>query len=256
MGWTVRVKGYLPVDDCVEGRLLRVAQEIDHLPASAIEVDEEAGVITVDYSQVKDLQEKSRQEICTSRVGERLVIKPPWDEYLAMPGDLVVEIDPGTSFGSGLHQSTRLCLRALETRVLPGMSVVDFGTGSGILAVAAARLGASRVTAVDASSEAVEVALDNMQRNGLEAVVEVQEARSLSSITLQVDAVTANITAETIIEHSKSLAEVVKHGGLLIASGMTTRNCQEVERSLSGAGFDIADKLSDGQWVAFVAIRR
>jgi len=255
-GWTVRFRGYLPVDDRLEDRLLRVTREIDKLPASAFEIDEEAGVITVDYTQVRDLLETSRQVIRVIRVGDRLVIKPPWEDYEPAPHDVVVEIDPGTSFGSGLHQSTRLCLQALERHARPRMSVVDFGTGSGILAIAAARLGASLVIAVDADMEAVHVARDNVRRNGLEGVMEVHQADNLTFVRSPVDLVLANITAETIIRHSESLAGVTKPGRLLIASGMTNMNCGEAKDSLCGAGFDVFDTLCEGPWVALVATRR
>jgi len=253
--WTIRFKGYLPVDDRMEERLRRVCAEIDKLPSSALHIDEEAGVITVDYSQVKGWLAASRQILCTVRVGEHIVVKPPWEDYEARTGDLVLEIDPGTSFGSGLHESTRLCLQALEKHVRPGITGVDFGTGTGILAIAAGKIGASRVIAFDADPDAVESARANVRRNELEGVIQVHQAESPDFLRIEADLMTANITAETIIRHLEAIARVLKTGGVLIASGMTVANAQDVEYLLPGAGFEIVDKSNDGHWVAVIARR-
>lgn len=254
--WTIRFEGYLPVDDRMEERLRRVCAEIDTLPASALHIDEAARLITIDYTQVKGLLEASREIVRTTRVGEHIVVKPPWDECEEQPGDVVIEIDPGTAFGSGLHESTRLCLRALEKYLTPGVIAVDFGTGSGILAIAAAKLGAARVTAIEANPEAVEVARANVMRNGLESVIEVHHALSPAFIGSPVDLVIANITAETITAHLDAIAEALNTGGLLIASGMTILNAPDVERLLPNAGFSMVEKLTDGQWVALMAIKQ
>lgn len=251
--WAIQFKGYLPVDDQMEERLRRVCAEIDSLPASAIHVDEEACVVTIDYSQVKDRFEASRQIIRTVRAGDHFVVKPSWEEYEPQPGDIVIEIDPGTSFGSGLHESTRLCLQALEKHVKSGITAVDFGTGSGILAIAAAKIGVSHVTALDADQDAVEVARENVRRNGLEEVVKVRHANSPASVGSQVDLVIANITAETISKNLDSIAGVLKSGGMLIASGMTHNNAHEVEQLLPSAEFRIAERITEGTWVAFIA---
>lgn len=252
--WNIRFKGYLPVDDQMEERLRRVIADLDKLPASAIEVDERKGVITIDYSRVKGWLEASRQIVHTVRVGEHLVVKPPWEECEMQPGDVVLEVDPGTSFGSGLHESTRLCLQALEKYLKPGQTVVDFGTGSGILAIAAAKLGASHVTAIEADPVAVKAARSNVERNGLADVVEVRHGRSPSCAPSKADLVTANITAETISANLSALAGILKVGGMLIASGMTKRNAKDVERILPTNRFNAVEKLVDGQWTAIVTV--
>ena len=253
--WTIRFEGYLPVDDRMEERLRRICADIDKLPASALHIDEAARLITIDCAQVKDWLKASQDAIRTVRAGEHIVVKPPWGDYKPQTGDVVLEIDPGMSFGSGLHESTRLCLQALEKHVKPGQVAVDFGTGTGILAIAAAKLGASHVTAIEANPEAVEVARGNVSRNGLESVIEVHHALSPDFVREPVELVTANITAETITAHIGAIARVLATGGLLIASGMTTLNSPDVERSLPDAGFGIVEKLTDGQWVALVAAR-
>jgi ribosomal protein L11 methyltransferase len=253
--WTIRVSGYLPIDDRMEDRIERLCAEIESLPASALQIDEEAGVLTIDYAQVRDHLQASRQTIHSVRVGDRMVVKPPWEDCRRSAEDLVLEIDPGAVFGSGLHESTRLCLLALETRLRRGCSVVDFGTGSGILAIAAAKLGAARVTAADADPDAIEVARANVRRNGVEQSVAVIETDSPLSIGLRADMVTANITAKTIMTLRDQLAYIVRDGGLLVASGMTHREDEGVSLSMGEVGFSVIDRLTEGQWVALVLVK-
>jgi len=254
--WTIRFEGYLPVDEGMAERLKRICADIEKIPTSAMEIDQEARVITIDCAQVKDWLKASQDAIRTVRAGEHVVVKPPWEDFEPQTGDLVLEIDPGTSFGSGLHESTRLCLQALERYAKPGQVVVDFGTGTGILAIAAAKLGVSHVTAIEANPEAVEVARANVKRNGLESVIEVHHALSPDFVCEPVDLVIANITAETITAHLPALVRVLTTGGLLVASGMTKLNSPDVERLLPDAGFGIVEKLIEGRWVALMAIKQ
>jgi ribosomal protein L11 methyltransferase len=122
----------------------------------------------------KDWAEAWKTHYDVLRVGRRLVIKPTWRDYDRLPDDLVIELDPGMAFGSGLHPTTRLCLEALEDYLQPGTRVLDVGTGSGILAIAAARLGASQVLALDSDPLAVRVADENVVLNGVESVVRIE----------------------------------------------------------------------------------
>jgi ribosomal protein L11 methyltransferase len=252
--WTIRFLGYLPVDDRMEERLQRVMQHIDCLPSSALSVDEDSRVITIDYAKVRGWLEESREVVRTVRVG-RLVVKPPWPEFPAEPGDIVIEIDPGTAFGSGMHESTSLCLECLQEYVKPQSWVIDFGTGSGILAIAAAKLGAERVAAIDALPEEVAIARENVRRNGLEDTIAVHEAQVVSVAGFRAKLVTANIVADTIIRESQALSVVLESGGVLIASGITDRQACEVEAALQCAGFGMLHRRTRRNWVALVAAK-
>lgn len=254
--WTIRFKGYLPVDDRMPERLQRVMAEIDKLPDSALDVDEEAQVITVDYSQVRGWFEESRQRIGVVHAGERAVVKPPWETYEPKPGEIVLEIDPGTAFGSGLHESTVLCVEELERRVRPGVSAIDFGTGSGILALCAARLGAARVTAIEADHESSEIARENMRRNGVDSIIRVLFADSPSAAGHQAGLVTANVVPKTLIAKAGELCAVLEPGGCLIASGMTLKQTDEVKQEFVGIGFEILDRPTRNRWVALVVTKR
>lgn len=253
--WTIRFVGYYPVDDRVDERLRRVCEEIGKVPASALEVDEEARIVTVDYSQVRGWFEASREFVHTIRVGNRLVVKPAWEQFQAAEGDVVVEIDPGGAFGSGLHETTQACLLALEKHLRAGESVVDFGTGSGVLAIAAARLGASRVIAFDIEELAVEIARENAERNGVRDIVSVCCAKDPSFIDSESDCVVANVTQPVLTSNSREIARLLKDGGRLIAAGVGARRAVAVEEALSSAGFEIYDRLLQGDWVAMVATK-
>lgn len=249
----VVVRCYLPVDDRLEQKLLWMQTGIKDLPKFGL--DAGPGEITVKYAEEEEWAEAWKQFFHTTRVGKRFVIKPPWEDYAPEPKDIVIEIDPGMAFGTGNHATTRLCLQALEKYLKRRSLVVDFGTGSGILAIAAAKLGAGLVIAFDADEIAVRAARENVQRNDMEMVIEVHRAESLKFVSARVDLITANIVAETIIANAHDLADSLKTGGALIASGITTGKSLEVEQVLRNEGFDIGERLTEGEWVAIVARR-
>lgn len=251
--WTIRFKGYLPIDEGMEERLRRVQAEIANMPASALEIDEESRTITIDYAQVKDRLASVREAVHAVRAGEHIVVKPPWDEYDALEDDIVVAIDPGIVFGSGLHESTRLCLRALEMHLRPGCLAVDFGTGTGVLAIAAAKLGAREVIAFDGDPDCIETATANVRRNGVDGVVSVHLAESPAFIESRADLVTANLTADIIAEHAEAISKLLAPDGVVIVSGVTRANFDQAEDSLHRAGLSVTDRLAEGRWVALIA---
>jgi len=236
----------------MEERMRRLVADIASLPASALDIDEAAGVITIDYSQVRDRFEKSRSALRVVRAGEHIVVKPPWEKHEPQAGEVVIEIDPGEAFGSGLHESTGLCLRAIEKYVRPGFSVVDFGAGTGVLAIAAAMLGASRVVAIEAREASATVARANVERNGLAGRVEVVVADSLEPVDFSADLITANIIPKTILAHADELFVKLASGGILVASGITEKQSVETARGLASAGLDIIEELVENGWVALV----
>jgi ribosomal protein L11 methyltransferase len=254
--WKIRFENCYPVDEAVEERLKRICENIDQIPESAIRVDVKEGTIIIDYSQVWDRFEAMRDLLRTVRAGERLVVKPPWDSVELRSDDIVIEIDPGDSFGSGLHETTRLCLRAIEKYLKPEDTVIDFGTGSGVLAIASAKLGADSVTATEADPKAVQTACSNVKRNHVDNLVEVVLADDLAVMQIEVDLISANVVPEIISGMKDEFRRLLKAGGLLICSGLTERNAQEIEAELTSSGFDIVEKLTEGHWVAFTAAKK
>lgn len=200
------------------------------------------------------------------KVSDKLTIKPLWEEYEAAEGEHVIELDPGMAFGTGTHPTTALCLRALESIVQGGEEVIDVGTGSGILAIGAIKLGAHRVMALDLDPVAVRSARENVTLNGLDEQILVKESDLLSVLTpnaegesapinveLPVQIVVANILAEVILLFTHDVYAALRPGGLYLASGIYKDKEQAVRDGLTAAGLTIRDVHREEEWLAFIA---
>jgi ribosomal protein L11 methyltransferase len=189
------------------------------------------------------------------RVGQRIVIKPTWREFKAKPSDIVIALDPGMAFGTGLHPTTQMCLQVVEQKIRWGMSVLDLGTGSGILAVAAAKLGAGEVLALDTDPGAVAAAQENVRRNGVARAVTVVQG-SLEHATGSYDLVLVNILAKVIITLAdEGLAERVRLGGQWVTAGIIESQVAEVMAALEGTGLQVTDQKSISDWVTLIGGR-
>lgn len=189
------------------------------------------------------------------RVGQRIVVKPSWQTYIPQSDDVVIELDPGMAFGTGLHPSTRLCLVALEGHVAPDMKVLDVGTGSGILAITAARLGAGPVLALDIDPIAVKTARANVAANEVEHVVRVELGSwpTLEFHDGDFDIVLVNILAETIVELlNEGLVRCLKEAGLIVVSGIIESRQAMVVEALRAQSVDIVERLQEKDWVTLV----
>jgi ribosomal protein L11 methyltransferase len=196
-------------------------------------------------------------------VGERLVVRPSWEQYEAAPGEVIVELDPGTAFGTGQHETTRLCLVALEARVRSGMRVLDLGAGSGILAVAAAKLGASEVLAIDIDAETVAVAEANAAHNGVAAVVRATSG-SLSADWPwpdkppdgAFDLLVANISSTVLARLIEDIARALRPGGVFIGSGFIETNAGQVLEAVARARLEVESVTAEEEWRCLVATKR
>ncbi len=189
------------------------------------------------------------------RVSERLVIKPTWEPYTPEENDLIIEIDPGMAFGSGTHETTGMCLSLLESVIRGGEEIIDVGTGSGILAIGAALLGAGHVLAVDIDPDAVKVAQDNVLHNHVENAVSVRQGNLLDRVSDVCDICVANIISDVIISFAAPLMKHIRPDGLFICSGIVTLRSEEVARALETAGYTILKKITRGEWTAFLSRR-
>ena len=185
--------------------------------------------------------------------GSRLVIKPTWEPYSPEENDLIIEIDPGMAFGSGTHETTGMCLSLLEDNIHGGEDVIDVGTGSGILAIGAALLGAGHVLAVDIDPDAVKVAQENVDHNHVRQIVCVQQGNLLDRVTDVCDICVANIISDVIISFASPLMNHIRPGGLFICSGIVSQRSDEVALALKTAGYDILQKVTKGEWTAFLS---
>jgi len=190
------------------------------------------------------------------RVG-RLVVAPTWRRVSPRKGGVVIRIDPGMAFGSGAHPSTRLCLRALVRYLrTPRATVVDVGTGSGILAIAAARLGARRVWARDIDPVAVAVARGNVRANGVASAVRVVRGSGIGPVPARCDLVVANITAEAIVALLPVVRTRLAPGGLVLGSGIIDDRLGDVINAARASGLALVGVLASGEWRAVILANR
>ncbi len=244
------VATYVPATEDGAARRDSIAAALGHLtafnlarigPVQSCEVDEE------------DWANAWKRFYYPMRFGRRLVVKPSWRDFTPGPDDLVIELDPGMAFGTGLHQTTAMCMALLEDYIQPGAAALDQGTGSGILSLAAALLGAVRIIAVDTSEVAVASTRENAARNGLGDNIEARQGEAVPGEPGAYDVVIANIIANVIIALAPSFARVLKPGGALIASGIIRAREDDARAALAAAGLTVERREGKDEWVALVA---
>jgi ribosomal protein L11 methyltransferase len=251
------VRAYVPALDgaAASEAVARTRERLGHLTAFDLRP---IGELQVREVHEEDWANAWKEHFPVMRVGRRIVIRPTWREYEPGPDDVVIALDPGMAFGTGLHPTTRLCLAGLERwadeGLVAGASVLDVGSGSGILAVGAALLGAAPVRAVDTDPVAIESTLANAQRNG----VKVGAGRSsLPTVGGPFDLVFANLVASILGELASELARTVRRGhgageagGRLLASGIFVDRESEVRRVFEASGLRVVRRDEEGDWVA------
>jgi ribosomal protein L11 methyltransferase len=252
-GSACAITGYLPVDDRLEGAIEALQTALASLRDFGIDPGD--GRLTTRFVQDEDWAEAWKRFYHPLRVGRSLVIQPSWEAFSPCPGDRVIELDPGMAFGTGAHPTTQLCLALLEERVTPGDRVLDLGTGSGILAIAAAKLGAAHVLALDVDPIAVAAAAENAARNGVSGIVAVREGSVAAAGDAPFDLVVANILADVIRDLAPDLARLTRPDGLLLASGIIADRAPEVAAALTAAGFRREEERADQEWRALVVRR-
>jgi ribosomal protein L11 methyltransferase len=251
------VRAYVPARDAASAqRAARDAEAaLGHLRAFGLRPIGELRTRLVDEA---DWADAWKAHFPVMRIGRHLVIRPTWRRHRAAPGDVVIALDPGMAFGTGLHPTTRLCLAALEAAAargeLDGSRVLDVGCGSGILSIAAARLGARRVSGLDIDPIAIEATLANAKRNRLARRIRARVG-SLPSGEPPFDLVVANLIASVLVALAPPLREELRPGGILLASGIFEDREAEVAAALGEAGLIVVDRSVDGEWVALAARR-
>lgn len=268
------LRTYLPLDAQTEEIRQRIEQALWHLGQMR-----PIGPLELRSLEEEDWANAWKQHYSVMRVGQRTVIVPSWLEYQPQPDDLLLHLDPGMAFGTGLHPTTQLCLRLLEEHTRPGLYALDLGTGSGILAIALAKLGAQPVIALDNDPIAVAVAAENVARNGVATAIHVAEGSlgagvqmghwlsgdfggsgarrvdDLSTSPARFDLIVANLIARVLVILAHDLATALLPGGTLISSGIIDSREAEVHAAFEAAGLRLLARYVEGEWVALVHTR-
>ena len=253
-GRPVNVRTYLPMDEHAEETRKQLERALWHLGRML-----PVGQLQAEERKEEDWANAWKAYYGVQKMGERIVIKPSWLEYEPKESDVVLDLDPGMAFGTGLHPTTRLCLIALEQNVQPGaLNILDLGTGSGVLAIAAAKLGGpqTHVTALDTDNIAVDATTQNVERNGISAQVGVgQGSTAAARPGAPYDLIVANILASVIIEMSPALHDLVKPGGTVISSGIFIDRGDSVVEALERAGLPVRQREQEGDWLCLISVR-
>lgn len=244
------VKAYFAEEDNIEEILGYVNEKLVELKEMGIDL----GEAKVEHEKMyeEDWANTWKQYYKPSKVGEKIVVKPIWEEYEEKEGELVVNLDPGMAFGTGTHETTRMCIQALEKYVKEESTVFDVGCGSGILAIAAAKLGAKLAIGVDLDPVAVESSIENVGYNNLNNI-EILHGNLVEVIDGKADIIVANILAEIICILTDDVKRVMKDGGVFITSGIIHDRVDMVCEKLEATGFEVIEKNRDGEWNCIVA---
>ncbi|MED3548931.1 50S ribosomal protein L11 methyltransferase [Cytobacillus praedii] len=251
----VIIKAYLPENSFLAENVEEIKEAINNLVLYNIDI----GKNDVSISEVNEEEWATawKKYYHPVKISERFTIVPTWEDYTPVSSDeLIIELDPGMAFGTGTHPTTVMCIQALERTVKAGDKVVDVGTGSGVLSIAAAMLGAEKVTALDLDEVAVNSARLNIELNKVHHAVDVKQNNLLDGVEPGADIVVANILAEVILRFTGDVSSTVKQDGYFIASGIIQPKKQEVKEAMIDAGFEIAETLQMEDWVAIIGKRK
>jgi ribosomal protein L11 methyltransferase len=252
------VRAYVPARDraAADRAVAEVAQALGHLQAFGLRP---IGELRTRIVQEADWADAWKAYFPVMRIGRRLVIRPTWRRHRRAPDDVVLALDPGMAFGTGLHPTTRLCLATLEAvadrGALADARVLDVGCGSGILAIAALKLGAASALGVDTDPIAIEATGANARRNALVRRLRVREG-SLPTGEPAFDVVLANLIAGLLVALAAELRDELRPGGILVASGIFVDREADVVAALERVGLSVVDRRAEGDWVALEAVRR
>ena len=247
-------KAYLPVNGELEGRIQTLQQEIKALESRG--VNTAPAVLTTSELQDEDWSDTWKQYFHTEKPGERVVIKPTWEEYEPQDDEVVIELDPGAAFGTGTHATTSMCIRQLEKLVKPGMTVFDVGTGSGILSIISAKLGATNIQAVDYDDSVLKIVEENLEQNNVQDIISVAQSDLMQNVHGKAELVIANIIADIIIRLFDQLDEHLEQGGTLLTSGIIEDRIEYVLAAAEAHGYGVVERMENKGWACITFKRK
>lgn len=248
------VKAYLPFDIRLESRLASLKVYLESISQIFPELGEPQ--FTTEAVVDQDWGEEWKKYFKPLRVSKNIVIKPTWERYAPAGRDIIIDIDPGMAFGTGQHPSTRMCLEAIEDILLKDRTkekwrVLDVGTGTGILGISCAKLGAERVICVDIDKKAAEIAQENVIINHVQDKVEVIN-RDVNTIHEPFDLIVANLTAKILIRLRTHLMSLIENGGYLVISGIIDQNRSDIESHFFTGQFTPRNIITEKEWICYV----
>jgi len=244
--------GYLPDMDASDIIIEKIKTRLADLADMGVQVTPR-----VDIVDEKDWADAWKDYFNVTRITDRIVVKPEWKPHTPAPDEIIIHIDPGMAFGTGTHPTTAMCLELIETHLKPGQTVLDVGCGSGILMIAAAKLGASKLTGIDTDPMAVDITRENLEKNGIDPATYTLDATTLDQIPETChDLVTANIIAQVIVDVAPDIKRRLPPNGLAVLSGIIRERRPDVHKALTANGLDLVSEKFHDEWVAMVVGRK
>lgn len=247
----ILIKGYLQKSDDLVDKIELLKQNIKNI--STYDIDYGPGEVTITEVEDSDWAEEWKKYYKPKRVGKHIIIKPTWEEFDAKTDDIVVEIDPGMSFGTGTHETTMLCMQRLEKYVHQYDTVIDVGCGTGVLAIVAAKLGALNTLAIDLDEDAVRIAKENIEINGMKNRITVKHGNLLDMIDLKANVIVGNLLAEIVVMLADGIKNFLEEDGVFIASGIILDRIDLVVDALETNGLEIVEIQKMGEWACIVS---
>lgn len=247
----ILIKAYIQKSNDLVDKIDLLKQNIKNI--SNYDIDYGPGEVLISEVEDSDWAEEWKKYYKPKRIGEKIVIKPTWEEFNAKDGDIVVNIDPGMSFGTGTHETTMMCIEQLEKYVHQYDTVIDVGCGTGVLAMVAAKLGAINTLAIDLDEDAVGIAKENIELNGLKNRINVKHGNLLDMVDLNANVIVGNLLAEIVVILSSEIRKFLEDDGVFISSGIILDKIDIVVEALESNGLDIVNIQKMGEWACIVS---